>query len=83
MSILSTEDSINHAMIMGLRNAFRTELKSILMEVAEGEIDFIVKRVSERIDINATNWKDFRTLDNHIKLEWILTKKSLDKQKEI
>ena len=72
-SVLGTDDSINYAMLLGLKNAFRNELRSVLVKVAEKEIDAIIERISKRLKVNAKTWDNIATLDRHIKLEWIIT----------
>jgi hypothetical protein len=75
MGILNYEnDAINAAMLNGLKEAVKDNLKQILMETAEKEIEPIIEKVSERIKLNVSNWPDYLTNSLDIKLSWLIKK---------
>jgi glutamate synthase domain-containing protein 1 len=75
MGILNYDhDEINTAMVDGLKNGSKDELKQILMETAEREIEPIIEKLSERIKLDVCNWPDFFNDARKIKLEWLITK---------
>lgn len=75
MGILNCEnDAVNAAMLNGLKETVKNELKQILMETAEKEIEPIIEKVSERIKLNVSNWPDYLTNSRNIKLDWLIKK---------
>lgn len=74
-NILNYEhDTINTAMLEGLKKAFKDELKQILMKTAEKEIEPIVEKLSERMKLKISSYPDYLNDLRQIKLEWLLTK---------
>lgn len=61
-------------MLNGLKEAFKDELKQILMETAEKEIEPIIKKLAERLELKLSTWPDYSNDTRNIKLEWLLIK---------
>ena len=67
-------DAINTAMLNGLKEAFKDELKQTLMKTAEEEIEPIVEKICKRLELNISNHPDYLGDSRQINLEWLLTR---------
>jgi hypothetical protein len=76
MGLLNTEDAINNAMLNGLSNSFKAELKGFLMEKAEKEVDQIVSIISKRLELKIRQSTSQLSDPRFIKLEWIFRKEN-------
>ena len=70
------EDGINRALMEGLKEGFKAEMKFVLMGVAEKEVDAVVEELSKRVEARAENFLSFEDRSRHIKLEWFLKKEA-------
>jgi len=66
------EDQINTSMIEGLKKALGNELKVLLMETAEKEIDAVIDKLCKRVELNCNNYLDLFGDAREIKLEWLI-----------
>ena len=67
-------DQINKAMVDGLVDAFKEELKTILREVAEQKVHEIANTIGERLRLKVSEGFNVTSMDRTIKLDWLLTK---------
>ena len=72
--MLIKNDTINDAMLYGLFKTIKEELKEVLMQKAEEEIEPIINQICERLKVNLINDPIPFTWNRHLKLECIIKK---------
>ena len=82
---LLNDDAINEAMMTGLREALRDELKTTVIKQLEETLDSVIDKIMEQVEVNVNNCavSPF-TQDRKIKVEWAITHthRVTDKKKE-
>ncbi|NOY72191.1 MAG: hypothetical protein GXP14_07410 [Gammaproteobacteria bacterium] len=67
------DDAINSHMVQGIMSGIKKELKSVLMDTAEKEIDLVVEKVSKRLEVHISKG-NFGLENSHISLRYLLEK---------
>lgn len=67
-------DEVNKIIIRKMQDAFKKQMKEILMQTAEEQVDKVIADLTDRLRAKLTTEDDIPDCVRKFKIEWILTR---------